>query len=267
MSLEDDVSRYLGDLRLQDADGRPAKATVRQILSHTAGFGVHGFYGYGHGGELPDTAQIIRGEPPCNSPKVVQEYRPGEHWVYSGGGFMILQKCVENIADMPFADFMEQAVLRPLDMTDSTYRQDVTERIARGYTTDWNPVPNGHQLMPEQAAAGLWTTAVDLAKFGIHLQNILRGKAGVIPQALVEEMVTPQHGDVLDLEGTACKTGLGCYGKQLYGEAYFGHSGSNVGFKSLVNFSLHGGKGCCVMVNADAAAPLRGKIQDFFLGT
>ena len=266
LSLEDDIGRYLGELPLHNAEGRPARATVRQVLAHTAGFGVHGFYGYGHGEELPTTAQIVLGEPPCNSPKVVQEYRPGEHWAYSGGGFMLLQNCVENISGLPFADFMERAVLSPLEMGDSTYRQDVTEHIAKGYTTDWNPVPGGHQLMPEQAAAGLWTTAVDLAKFGIHMQNILRGKAGIIPRALVEEMVTPQHGDVLDLEDTACRTGLGCYIKQLYGETYFGHSGSNVGFKALVNFSVQNGKGCCVLVNADAAAPLRRRIQDFFLG-
>lgn len=266
LSLEDDMGRYLGDLRLYDTEGRPARATVRQVLTHTAGFGVHGFDGYEYGGVLPTTEQIVLGDPPCNSPKVVQEYLPGEHWVYSGGGFMVLQKCVENIAGMPFAELMDQAVLSPLEMGDSTYRQDVTENLAKGYTTDWTPLPGGHCLMPEQAAAGLWTTAEDLAKFGLHLQNILRGKAGLIPRSLAEEMVTPQHSDVLDMESTACRVGLGCYLKELYGEAYFGHSGDNMGFKSLVNFSIHGGRGCCVLVNSDTAAPLPRKIQDFYLG-
>lgn len=266
LSLDGDVSRYLGGLRLRRKDGLPVKATVRQVLSHTAGFGVGGFEGYKHGAALPTTAQIILGEPPCNSPEVMQEYTPGEHWIYSGGGFMVLQKCVENISGLPFAGFMEQTVLRPLDMTDSTYRQDVAGDLAKGYTTDFTPVPNGHNLMPEQAAAGLWTTAVDLAKFGMHLQGILRGDEGLVPQALVREMITPQHSDVLDVEDTDCKTGLGCYLKTIRGEAYFGHSGDNVGFKSLVNFSVQSGTGCCVLVNSDTAAPLPGKIQDFFLG-
>lgn len=219
LSLEDDVNRYLDGLRLQTADGSPAKATIRQVLSHTAGLGVSGFWGYEQGAVLPTTAQIILGEPPCNSPRVVQEYTPGEHWIYSGGGYMVLQKCVENISGVPFAGFMEQTILFPLEMADSTYRQDVTENIANGYLTDFVPVPGGHHLMPEQAAAGLWTTAADLARFGLHLQNILRGKTGVIPQDLVREMIQPQHPDRLDMEGTVCRTGLGCYLKSIRGEA------------------------------------------------
>lgn len=265
ISLDDDVNKYLGNIFLQDFNGLPARATIRQILSHTAGFGVHGFAGYGHDVKLPTTEQIILGEPPCNSPKVVQEYTPGEHWVYSGGGFMILQKCIENISGIPFADFMAQTVLLPLDMTDSTFRQDITESIVQGYPIDRTPVPDGYNLMPEQAAAGLWTTASDLAKFGIHLQNTLRGKAGLVPQALVQEMIRPQHDDILDLENTHCKTGLGCYIKYIHDEAYFGHSGSNFGYKSRINFSVQNGNGCCVLINSDAAAPLVQKIQNFFL--
>ena len=67
LSLEDDIGRYLGELPLHNAEGRPARATVRQVLAHTAGFGVHGFYGYGHGEELPTTAQIVLGEPPTRA--------------------------------------------------------------------------------------------------------------------------------------------------------------------------------------------------------
>ncbi len=260
INLEDEVGPYLNDIPLQ------GRATVRQILSHTAGFGVHGFDGYRQGERLPTTAQIILGAPPANSPKVVQEYTPGEHWVYSGGGFMVLQKCVENISGIPFADFMEQTVLLPLGMADSAFRQDIRENMADGYTADAVPLPGGHYLMPEQAAAGLWTTAADLARFGLHLQNILRGKAGLIPLALMQQMVTPQHRDILKLENTSCQTGLGCYLKQLYHSSYFGHSGGNYGFLSRANFSLQNGSGCCILINSDAADPLIEKMQDFFIG-
>ncbi|MDE7290074.1 MAG: beta-lactamase family protein, partial [Oscillospiraceae bacterium] len=157
ISLEDDVNSYLGGTPLTDRDGNTARVNVRQILSHTAGLGVHGFDGYPIGSVLPTTSQIIAGEPPCNSPKVYCEYSPDEHWVYSGGGFMVLQKCAENITGMDFADFMERYVLSPLEMSDSTFRQDVTENLAKGYTENSEPVKGGHMLMPEQAAAGLWT--------------------------------------------------------------------------------------------------------------
>lgn len=48
ISLNDGISKYLDDIHLQDSNGLSAKATVRQILSHTAGFGIHGFDEYGH---------------------------------------------------------------------------------------------------------------------------------------------------------------------------------------------------------------------------
>lgn len=265
ISLEDDVNRYLGGTTLTDRDGNPARVNVRQILSHTAGLGVHGFDGYPVGSVLPTTSQIIAGEPPCNSPKVCCEYDPDEHWVYSGGGFMVLQKCVENITETDFANFMEKYVLLPLEMADSTFRQDITENLAKGYTENSEPVFGGHMLMPEQAAAGLWTTAADLAKFGIHIQNILRGVDGLIPKSLAELMTSPQHSDVFDMEGTKCRTGLGCYLKDIGGKKYFGHSGGNVGFVSLVNFSAESGNGCCTLVNSDGAVPLLLKIQSKFL--
>lgn len=263
--LEDDVNSYLGGTPLTDRDGNIARVNVRQILSHTAGIGVHGFDGYPIGTVLPTTSQIIAGEPPCNSPKICCEYIPDEHWVYSGGGFMVLQKCAENITEMDFADFMERYVLSPLDMEDSTFRQDVKENLAKGYMENSEPVKGGHMLMPEQAAAGLWTTATDMAKFGIHIQNILRGENGLIPQKLAELMTSPRHSDIFDMEGTKCRTGLGCYLKSIGGKEYFGHSGGNVGFVSLMNFSAENGNGCCIFINSDEAVPLLLKIQSEFL--
>lgn len=265
LPLDAGVNRYLGDRPLTRPDGTPAEVTVRQLLSHTAGTGVHGFDGYPAGAKLPSTAQIIAGEPPCNSPRVLQEHPPGAHWRYSGGGYMVLQKCVENITEMDFADFMEQYVLFPIGMENSSFRQDLTEGLAQGYAQGNAPLPGGHNWMPEQAAAGLWTTAEDIAKFGIHLQDILRGRTGLIPQRLAEEMVTPQHGDILEMEGARCRAGLGCFLKTIGGTPYFGHSGGNEGFESLVNFSVNGGNGSCIFVNGNNMSSLIQELQGTLL--
>lgn len=87
-------------------------------------------------------------------------------------------------------------------MLDSSFQQDLTENLANGYTKNFAHISSGHKLMPEQAAAGLWTTALDTAKFGLHIQNILRGRDGLILKEIVKKMVTPQHNELLKLKGT-----------------------------------------------------------------
>lgn len=253
LSLDDDIGMYIDPLYLQRSDGSLARATVRQILSHTAGFQVHGFDGYDYRAKLPTLDQIITGTVPSNSTKVVQENAPGEKWSYSGGGFIILQKCIENISGESFPQLMDSLVLEPLEMSDSTFRQDITENLATGYTARGISLPGGHMIMPELAAAGLWTTAADLAKFGIHLQTILAGNQGLLPQELVKEMVSPHCVAVTD---SPCHAGLGCFLTTIGNMNFFGHSGDNIGFESQVNYSLRGGNGYCILVNSDEAYPL-----------
>ncbi len=265
LALEADINDYLGNEPLTRQDGTPAKASVQQILAHTAGVNGHGFEGDKAGESLPTTAQIIAGEPPCNSPRIYQEHMPQEHWIYSGGGYTVLQQCVEKVTQMPFVDFMDACILMPLEMQESSFRQDLTENLAYGCEEDGRPMKGGHNRMPEYAAAGLWTTPSDMARFGMHIQKILRGEKGLISQSLAQKMITPQHSDVLNMEGTQCHTGLGCYLKTIGNEAYFGHSGSNVGFESLVNFSVNSGNGCCTFVNGNGVSPLIWKVQSMLL--
>ena len=103
------------------------------------------------------------------------------------------------------------------------------------------PIPGGRNLMPEQAAAGLWTTAEDLAGFGIHIQ------------------------DLLEMEGTRCRAGLRCFLKTIGDAPYFGHSGGNEGFESLVNFSVRGGNGSCILVNGNNMGSLIRDLQSELL--
>lgn len=262
LSLEDDVNQYLGSEPLTRQNGAAASASVRQILAHTAGINVHGFEGYGPGESLPTTSQILAGEPPCNSPRIYQEYEPEEHWVYSGGGYTVLQRCVENMTQRTIPEFMDNFILAPLGMTDSSFSQDLSGNLAYGCTSDGSPMADGHNRMPEYAAAGLWTTPTDMARLGIHLQRILQGESGLIPQSLMQTMITPQHSDILNMEGTQCQTGLGCYLKTIGQARYFGHSGSNVGFESLVNFSVEDGNGCCTFVNGNGVSPFIRKVQE-----
>ena len=87
--------------------------TLRHIVSHMSGLGVHGFPGYAPGAALPSLVQILDGLRPANSPPVRPEARPGEHEIYSGGGFVLLQPTMQEVTGRRFDLLMHDLVLKP----------------------------------------------------------------------------------------------------------------------------------------------------------
>jgi CubicO group peptidase (beta-lactamase class C family) len=68
----------------------------------TAGIGVPSYLGYQPGSPLPTLAQILNGTPPAKSPPVRVERIPGSAYVYSGGGYEIVQALIEDVTRLSF---------------------------------------------------------------------------------------------------------------------------------------------------------------------
>jgi CubicO group peptidase (beta-lactamase class C family) len=229
LGLDEDVSERLESWRLPDGDG----VTLRRLLSHTAGLGVPFFPGYADGEPLPTLMQVLDGEPPANTAPVRVEQPPGSGFAYSGGGYAVVQQLVEDVSGAPFADVAADLVLDPLGMRDSTFFQ------SRG----------GSHRYPEAAAAGLWSTPSDLARFVIAVQ---RGAEGA--QAMVEPHVElPAEGEWTVLRSLGVeppdRMGLGLF---LTATGWFGHLGGAHGAFSGLFGSLAGGHGVVAMTRGEA---------------
>jgi CubicO group peptidase (beta-lactamase class C family) len=222
--------------------------TVRQLLSHTAGLSVHGFDGYSIGSRIPSVVEVLNGTAPANSPPVRIEIPPGSGWRYSGGGYTVIQRLIEDVSGEPFAKFMQGKVLAELGMTASTFSQVVhasTQR-ASGHQPGGQRIPGKARIYPEQAAAGLWTTPEDLARYLVYVQRAVHGTSGaLLNQQLASDMLTLQN------EGSH---GLGpeVYAVGEFGR--FGHNGVNAGFESAIVAYIDGGRGLVVMTNSNGAA-------------
>ena len=164
VELDADVNDRLTSWRLPDGKG----VTLRRLLGHTAGLGVPFFPGYAESEPLPTLVQVLDGLPPANTVPVRVESPPGSAFAYSGGGYALVQLLVEDVTGVPFADAAAELVLEPLGMEVSSFCQ------RRGA---WH-------RYPEEAAAGLWTTPSDLARFLVAVQ---RGAEGS------EAMIAPHH--------------------------------------------------------------------------
>ena len=224
---------------------------LRQLLSHTAGTTVHGFAGYAAGAPVPTLVQLLNGAKPANSGGVHVNDRPGSRWRYSGGGYEVAQYVMAERGKSDFAQLMHDTVLKPLAMTDSTFAQplppQMLARAALPHDGSGKPVPGGPHTYPEQAAAGLWTTPSDLAKFAIEIRRSAAGQSNlVLSQAITHVMLTP----VMESYGL----GLGIEGD---GQTQsFGHGGSNEGYRARMSAYTERGDGVVVMTNGDRGSEL-----------
>jgi CubicO group peptidase (beta-lactamase class C family) len=263
LDLDADVNQYLISWQVPaNGDWRP-RITLRQLLSHTAGTTVHGFPGYSAGGPLPTLQEVLDGLPPANTLPVTVDTLPGIAFRYSGGGTTIAQLAVMDVMKQPFPELMRELILDPVGMTDSIYQQPPPAELAAraAVAHPWNGVPTagGWHVYAEMAAAGLWTTAGDLAKLAAALMCALRGEASTLPlkPETVASMLRPQ---LPDQKAGQDFVGLGwfCYGKD--DDFWFGHQGGNEGFLAELKLFPARGKAAAVMTNSIQGWPLRREV-------
>lgn len=231
--------------------------TLRRILGHSAGLTVHGFPGYRAGYRLPTLRQVLEGARPANTAAIRVDVVPGSVWRYSGGGYTVMQKLMIDTTGKTFPELMQEAVLTPLRMTASTYEQPLPKEraaiAATGYAANGKAVKGKWHIYPAMAAAGLWTTAADLARYAISIQESLAGKSGlVISKAMTREMLTVQKGS------SGVGLGLKGNGKSLH----FFHGGRNEGFDALMVACAESGQGVVVMINANDASGALNRIAE-----
>lgn len=243
---EADINNYLKNWKFPyDSVTGSKKINLFQLLSHTAGLDIHGFPGYERTDALPTVPQILNGEKPANTKQVKSLFASGTKFKYSGGGTTITQLMLQDITGQDYAAFMEGEVLKPMGMNHSSYRQPPADTIdlATGYYENGNPVSGKYHVYPEQAAAGLWTTPSDLARYIIECQLALQGKSSkVLSQAMMQKRMTPY------IDSNAA---LGVFIEKKGTRKFFNHNGGNEAFLCTSYGSVEGGDGVVIMVNGE----------------
>lgn len=246
INLEADINDYLKTWKFPyDSVSKNKKISLANLLSHTAGLSVHGFGGYTPGDSIPTVVQILDGSRPANSRSVRSLFEPSKRFQYSGGGSTISQLMLMDVTGMRYEDYMKKEVLQPIGMRNSFYNQPPpagTKNLATAYNRGVE-VKGKYHIYPEQAAAGLWTTPTDLAKYIIESQLEYEGKSSkVLSQAMMQTRLTNY------IDNNAA---LGVFLVRNASDTFFNHNGGNEGFVCTSYGSLSGGNGIVVMINAD----------------
>ncbi len=126
ISLDEEVNSYLQGWKVpENKFTQKEKVTLRRLLTHTAGLTVPGFPGYQQSDSFPSIETVLAGK--GHTPAVLADTLPGSIWRYSGGGYTVMEKLVEDVSGQPFEEYMAKYILEPIGMKKSTFEQPLPE--------------------------------------------------------------------------------------------------------------------------------------------
>jgi hypothetical protein len=169
--------------------------------------------------------------------------RPGSQYIYSGGGYEIVQLMLEQQEKQALPAIVKRLVLAPLRMDRTSYLRPIDGNAASAHDVNGKRIGGGWRLYPELAAAGIWTTPSDLAKVLIALDDAYSGRRhALLKPSTIRSMMQPQapspYGLGFETSGT--------------GNAFrIGHGGGGEGFKAQYWLYPTTGDGAVVMTNGE----------------
>jgi CubicO group peptidase (beta-lactamase class C family) len=251
VDLDAPANEYLSTFRLRPTRPHLQPATLRHLLTHTAGVGywrrlsdlLHPVSGAGvEARRREPLGDYYRGGLP-------QEIQPGTKWVYSNHGFAALGQVVEDVSGQVLSDYLREHVFEPLGMenTDLVRSERVRPGLATGYVVrSRGLVPVADREVPTPGGGGLYSTSADLARYVGCLLHEGEGPCGRILQAqTVAQLFSPQFQPDPRLPGMGLGFNLGDEG----GWRTVGKDGVVSGFLAALSMAPSAGIGVVALAN------------------
>lgn len=263
ISLDDPILKYVPELaRVHSEDNAITRVTIRQLLSHTAGFqGPTWPYTEGKPWEPfepTEWSQLV-----AMMPYQELAFAPGTKFSYSNPAFIYLARVIEAVTGDPYEVYVQKNILTPLEMTRTFYnvspyhlaqdRADSYEILVdpqghettRAFEREFNTgitTPNG----------GLNAPLEDMAKWISFLMgtNSAPGASGILDRKSLEEMWHPaiQITDE-DYPARPVAMGLSFFLYPRGGVTLVGHTGHQAGFAAFFVLNPRNGRAIIAAFN------------------
>lgn len=257
IELDKPINNYLTSWKITENDlTKKTPITLKMLLSHSAGTSQSSYFGFTPTQPLPTIVEILSGAKVSETRPVVVNSEPNTAFRYSGGGSMIAQMALMDISKKSFSDLTQELLFDKLEMSNSTFEQPIPSKFTK--QTSWayssaSWFKGMPYVYPQQAAAGLYTTPTDLAKFFIDVQKSYIGKGKILSEDTTKKMLTPQQ-NVSDGSYKE-QIGIGPFLIQRTDNedpngVYFEFTGVNAGFLAYGIGSVTNGNGVIIMLNS-----------------
>lgn len=259
LDLDRNVDDYLKRWKLPaSAEVPQPRVSLRMLMSHTAGLGVHGFADYQPDEPLPTLAQVLEGQKPAKGEAVRFKRAPGLLVDYSGGGVTVEQLVIEDATGNPLGQVAEEQVFAPLGMRRSTFESPLSAargNIAKAHNGDGAAValPRGWESFAEAGASGLWTSANDLGRLVGGLIESYQGRGDFLPQPLATAMMTEVSPGPFGLGPRLGGVGMG---------RHFFHMGANESYRAYLEGYPETGDGYVILTNGTNGTELFVEIRN-----
>lgn len=250
-SLDENVAAAVDDSLDVGGAGAVHGATVRQILSHTAGFGMPSVPCPPLDSVRPRTVEALRGAFGDRGPLTV--LHSGERWAYSGGGYTLLQLVIERRSGAGFDAWMRRTLFEPWGMRDATFDPAAESDLVAKPHDDRGGAMALFRCVGE-AAGGLYMSARDAARVLLHYP--LATQTG--PSMRGEDAAFARmFSDAVEVALPGVDTGGARYGLGHFvwttprGERIVFHSGGNPGIIAFLAFNLDADTGIYFVTNSE----------------
>ncbi|TAN03541.1 MAG: class A beta-lactamase-related serine hydrolase [Rhodanobacteraceae bacterium] len=248
INLDADVNQYL-DFQIPAKFGKPI--TMRDLMTMTPGF-----------------AETLRNLMVAKPSQLVslrdylvehlppRIFPPGKVVAYSNYGATLAGYIVQRVSGEPFDQYVAQHILKPLQMTHSTFDQPLPSswrgNLAAGYVTASDAKAMPFELIQAWPAGSFTSTATDMAKFMLmQLQDGQYDDARVLPAAIAKLMHSHHYSAAPGINGYD----FGFYQENRNGLRIIGHAGDTNFFHTDLHLLLDKNIGVFMSFNSAGKAP------------
>lgn len=256
INLDAPIMEYLADWEFPESDFDVDEITIRKLLSNSAGVPL-GSLGeeYAPHSEKPSLQEYLLKE-------VHIQHEPGAMFEYSNPGFNLLELLIVEVTGRDFSEFMQDEVLIPLRMDNSsfTWSEQWSSKVPMGYDLKGRPV--GPYVYPYKASGGLFATVGDIARFAM---------AGAVPFGEEEQHVLSADR-IRDIQSPQVEvTGMFGFVADSYGFGHFietlasgqkavWHGGQGHGWMTHFHLVPETGDAIVLFTNSQRSWPLMSNI-------